>query len=84
MRILFAHAPMTESQLRAAVAEPPAALYLDDDDLHGALNALCDQRWLLRTGEAGSESEPEYRVNFRTKARDTGAARKWQVLDFES
>lgn len=84
MRLLFAQAPMSESQLRAAVAEAPEALRLEAEELHQALSALGDQRWLVRIDAPDGGSEPVYKINFRAKNRDTGASRRWHVLDFES
>jgi len=84
LRVLFLHGPLTRLQIQTAVRdEAHETTGADGTDLDEALQALCDQRWLVRTGTGEGDTEPLYRINLRTKARVSGASDRWEVLDFD-
>ena len=82
LRALLAHGPMTQAQIRAALAALPDTQWLDDSDLPFALNGLVDRQWLLRSDGDSPDSKPQYRINLRTKARNTAVTGGWEALDF--
>ena len=81
LRVLLAHGPMAQVQLRSALAALPDSLWLEDGDLPVALGTLVDQQWLLAAANS-TDSEPQYRINLRTEARTSAVTRGWEMLDF--
>jgi hypothetical protein len=82
LRVLLAHGPMTQPQIRAQLASLPDSLWVDESDLPGALGTLVDQQWLLRSAANTKQSEPQFRINLRTKARVSAVTRGREALDF--
>ncbi len=82
LRMLLSHGPMTQSQIQAALAALPDTLWVDDSDLPFALDGLVNLQWLLREAASPPESGPVYRINLRTKARNTAVTGGWEALDF--
>jgi DNA-binding MarR family transcriptional regulator len=82
LRVLLSHGPMTQTQMRAALAALPDTLWLDDSDLSRALSGLVEQQWLLRSATDSTESEPAYQINLRAKARVAAATGGLEALDF--
>jgi hypothetical protein len=82
LRVLLAHGPMTQAQMRAQLASLPDSLWVDESDLPVALGALVDQQWLLRSAANSKDSEPQYRINLRTKARTSAVTGGREALDF--
>jgi hypothetical protein len=82
LRVLLAHGPMTQPRVQAALAALPDTLWPDDCGLPLALSGLVDRGWLLREGDDCTKLEPVYRVNLRTKARNTSGTGGWEALDF--
>jgi hypothetical protein len=84
LRVLFVRGPLTRQQIRFALHdETNETAQGESTDLDEALQALCEQRWLIRSEPEGSGDGPLYRINLRTKARMSGASDRWEVLDFE-
>jgi hypothetical protein len=82
LRVLLAHGPMTQAQMHTALAALPDSLWLEDSDLPVALGMLVDQQWLLRAAANSTDSEPQYRIHLRTKARTSAITGGWETVDF--
>lgn len=83
LRVLLAHGPMTQAQVRDALAALPDTLWLEDSDLPLALNGLVHRQWIVCEDGEPSEYEPLYSVKLRVKARINAVTRGREGLDFQ-